>query len=73
MRLKNRTTPTIDLVLASCSELARHQEAQRESGNAALGHLQFSVGYLMDSNALEVTVIQGKGFPKDLNGTKYCV
>ena len=70
-RLKYRTTESTELILAYCSELARHQESQMESESTHLGTLHLSIGYLMDSNILEVTVIQGKDFAKDLkNGSK---
>ena len=70
-RLKYRTTESTELILTYCSELARHQESQMESESTQLGTLHLSIGYLMDSNILEVTIIQGKDFAKDLkNGSK---
>ena len=55
--------PTEKLILRFFSDLAQRQREEVESGEAELGTLLVSVGYLKQSSVVDVDVIQGESFP----------
>ena len=55
--------PTEELILRFFSDLARRQADEIQKGDAKLGTLLISVGYLKQDAVVEVDVIQGKSLP----------